>query len=42
MAGADVNALDSIGMTPLDWADLSFDKDTVRELLDHGGKRTRD
>src|SRR5215470_2751286 len=37
-AGADVNAAQGDGTTPLHWAVYKIDPDLVRALLDHGAK----
>ena len=37
-AGADVNAKDVNGYTPLDWAIFNKDTETAALLLKHGGK----
>ena len=40
-AGADVNAKDVNGYTPLDWAIFNKDTETADLLRKHGGKRGR-
>ena len=37
-AGADVNARDDVGKTPLDWAATKSKKETADLLRKHGGK----
>jgi ankyrin repeat protein len=39
--GADVNARDNVGKTPIDWA-IEYDETEIADLLrKHGGKRGR-
>ena len=40
--GADVNAKDSMGTTPLDWAEEEKDKEIADLLRKHGGKTKRE